>query len=78
KSDPTGTTPPNLQDPQFNLWETGLQLWLQKNGLPSGTTLQESGLSPTSTTPTTTPQTLPNGQPIQTTQGVMIPIGPGQ
>jgi 1A family penicillin-binding protein len=39
KDDPSGPTPPNLQDPQYNLWETGLQLWLTHN-TPASTTAQ--------------------------------------
>jgi 1A family penicillin-binding protein len=69
KNDPNGSTPPSTNDSQYNLWETGLQVWLQKNGMPAGAS---------STISTTSQQTLPNGQPIQTTQGQMIPLGAGQ
>jgi len=70
KNDPTGPTPPNLQDPQFNLWETGLSIWAAQNGYGPG--------SPYIQGASTTQQILPNGQPVQTTQGPMIPLGPGQ
>ena len=73
KTDPQGTTPPSTNDSQFSRWETGLQLWLAKNGLPSGATLQDSGLS--SSTQQTSPTTTSNGQPVQTTQGTMVPLG---
>jgi membrane peptidoglycan carboxypeptidase len=68
KNDPQGNTPPSTQDSQFNLWETGLHIWAAQNGYTSGSLYLQNSTSP-STTPT--------GQPIQTTQGVMIPIGPG-
>jgi 1A family penicillin-binding protein len=68
KNDPDGNTPPNTQDPQFNLWETGLSIWATQNGYGPGSQYTQ-GTSSTS-------QTLQNGQPIQTTQGGMIPLGP--
>ena len=35
KNDPTGSTPPDLSDPQFNAWEVGLHTWLTRNGTPT-------------------------------------------
>jgi 1A family penicillin-binding protein len=80
KNDPTGSTPPNTNDSQYNFWETGLQAWIAKNGVPEGAQIQTQG--PTSTTtPTTTtppaPQTIPTPAQIQNGQGTMIPLGPG-
>jgi 1A family penicillin-binding protein len=69
KSDPQGSTPPDTNDSQFSRWETGLSLWLQKNGVPAGATLKNNGLA------SSTLQTTPSTTPIQTTQGVMIPLG---
>jgi len=67
KSDPTGNTPPDLNDSQYSRWETGLQTWTAKNGYGPGSMYINPGAGQT----TTTPQ-----GPIQTTQGLMIPIGP--
>lgn len=69
KNDPRGSTPPDMNDSQFSRWEAGLQQWVVKNGVPAGSPL----VSPSPITPSTSP----NNQPVQTTQGTMIPIGPG-
>jgi len=39
KNDPQGPTPPDTTDSQFSRWEAGLQLWIQKNGVPAGSPL---------------------------------------
>ncbi len=54
KNDPQGSTPPSTTDSQYTAWETGLQIWLSKNGYPAG-------YSP-ATTPTTS--TTPGAQPM--------------
>lgn len=63
KNDPQGFTAADTGDSQYNRWETGLQIWIQKNGMPAGTSINAS-----------TPQTTQSGQPVQTTPGPMIPL----
>ncbi len=65
KNDPTGSTTPDLNDSQYNLWETGLQAWIAKNGYPAGYN-----------TAATSTQVLPSGQQVQTTGGPMTPVAP--
>ncbi|MDO8518386.1 MAG: PBP1A family penicillin-binding protein [bacterium] len=50
KNDPTGITPPDLGDSQFNAWETGLHLWAAQNGVSAGAAAPQpsSAASPTS------------------------------
>lgn len=60
KTDPLGPTPPNLNDSQFNAWDTGLRIWAAKNGVSAS----GAPTSPQNNFPSTnTQQQNPNPQP---------------
>jgi 1A family penicillin-binding protein len=58
KNDPNGNTPPNTQDPQYNLWETSIRIWAQSHGYPAG------GFQPAQTGSGTPQQLIPVGPTI--------------
>jgi 1A family penicillin-binding protein len=56
KNDPNGLYPSDpTNDPQYSLWETGIQNWLAKNPLPCNTALPTSVEIPTTVVSSTTP-----------------------
>ncbi len=51
KTDPQGSTPPSTNDSQYAAWETGLQIWLAKNGSTLPTPITNTGSANNSTAP---------------------------